>query len=198
MFTRRAFLGAAGATPLLPHRDLLSFRPWQDRLIAAARAQIGVTQIYDPAYVGLDYPLGDVPVIRGVCSDVVIRAYRTAFEIDLQTEVHTDMAAHFSSYPKIWGLSRTDRNIDHRRVPNLETFLDRANMERDDHANIVSVGDLVSMRLGGRLPHIAIISSAPSRLADATIIHNIGAGTQEEAYSIGATAIRVFRYQPAT
>ncbi len=196
MFTRRAFLGAAGATPLLPPRDILSFRPWQDKLITAARGQIGVTKIYDPAYEGLDYPLGDVPIIRGVCSDVVIRAYRNAFEFDLQKEVHDDMAAAFTAYPKIWGLTRTDTNIDHRRVPNLETFLKRARAEITPHDNMVTAGDLVSMRLGGRLPHISIVSSPTSTLNDATIIHNIGAGTQEERYTIGASHIRVFRFQP--
>ncbi len=198
MLTRRSFLGAAGVIPLLPPRDILSFQPWQDRLISAARKQLGVTRIYDPAYKRLDYPLGDVPLIRGVCSDVVIRAYRAAFELDLQKHVHEDMKAHFSAYPAIWGLTRTDKNIDHRRVPNLETYFKRSNAEITSHGDIVSAGDLVSMRLGGRLPHIAIVSSPTSMLDKATIIHNIGAGTREEPYTIEASHIRVFRFHPKT
>src|SRR5262245_9447633 len=86
-------------------------------LVAAARAQVGVTLIYDPSYRQIAYPMGDVSPERGVCSDVVIRAFRTA-GIDLQQEVHRDMARHFAAYPKTWGLSVPDSNIDHRRVPN--------------------------------------------------------------------------------
>ena len=95
-------------------------------LIAAARGQIGVTRAYDPGYSRIAYPGGDVPRERGVCTDVVIRAYRDAFGIDLQRAVHEDMAAHFAAYPRHWGLQRPDRNIDHRRVPNLERFWQRA------------------------------------------------------------------------
>src|SRR5690606_19643318 len=87
------------------------------RLIEAARARTRIGEIYDPAYVSIAYPGGDVPSDRGVCTDVVIRAYR-ALGIDLQVEVHEDMRANFARYPALWGLSRTDRNIDHRRVPN--------------------------------------------------------------------------------
>src|SRR4051794_40789025 len=94
------------------------------KLIAAARGQIGVTTGYDPAYVVLDYPAGDVPEERGVCTDVVIRAFRK-LGVDLQQLVHEDMAAHFSKYPQNWGLKRPDKNIDHRRVPNLMTFFTR-------------------------------------------------------------------------
>lgn len=196
MITRRGFLSAAGATPLLPGRSLLSYQPWQDKLINAARKQIGVTRIYDPAYERLDYPLGDVPRLRGVCSDVIIRAYRDAFDYDLQKEVHTDMAANFARYPKIWGLTRTDRNIDHRRVPNLEVFFKRSDAEITATLPKVSAGDLVTMRLGGRLPHICIVTSKSSPLDQSTIIHNIGAGTQEEAFNISATHIRIFRFHP--
>jgi len=86
-------------------------------LAEAARAQVGVTITYDPAYVSLAYPGGDLAPERGVCSDVVIRAFRKAHRLDLQQLVHEDMSAHFGTYPKLWGLSKTDRNIDHRRVP---------------------------------------------------------------------------------
>ena len=94
-------------------------------IVVAARSQIGRTVIYDPAYVGLAYPGGDVPIERGVCTDVVIRALRDALKMDLQKLVHEDMSAAFSKYPKIWGLRKPDRNIDHRRVPNLMKYFER-------------------------------------------------------------------------
>ena len=95
------------------------------RLIAAARRQIGVTLAYDPAYSRLAFPGGDVDRAKGVCTDVVIRAYRDALGLDLQLELHRDIAAAFARYPRRWGLRGPDRNIDHRRVPNLETFWTR-------------------------------------------------------------------------
>ena len=93
-------------------------------LVAAARAQVGATLHYDPSYRQIAYPMGDVPMERGVCSDVVIRAFR-AVGVDLQQELHRDMKRHFATYPKNWGLARPDRNIDHRRVPNLATWFKR-------------------------------------------------------------------------
>ncbi len=93
-----------------------------EKLIAAARKQIGVTVRYDPAYASLTYPKGDIPRERGVCTDVLIRALRDALDKDLQELVHLDMKANFAKYPKIWGLKSTDKNIDHRRVPNLMTY----------------------------------------------------------------------------
>jgi uncharacterized protein YijF (DUF1287 family) len=95
-----------------------------DQLIAAALAQVGVTLYYDPAYTSIPYPNGDVPIERGVCTDVIVRAYRK-IGIDLQVEVHNDMKANFRLYPKLWGLSHPDPNIDHRRVPNLAAFFSR-------------------------------------------------------------------------
>ena len=94
-------------------------------LVAAARAQIGATVHYDSSYQRIAYPNGDVPMDRGVCTDVVIRALRTAFDLDLQQHVHEDMKAHFRIYPHLWGLSRPDKNIDHRRVPNLQKYFSR-------------------------------------------------------------------------
>src|SRR5579872_5305771 len=94
------------------------------RLVAAAYTQVGVTVRYDPAYRVLAFPGGDVPLDRGVCTDVVIRAYR-GIGIDLQNLVNHDMRAHFKSYPQLWGASTPDPNIDHRRVPNLATFFAR-------------------------------------------------------------------------
>jgi uncharacterized protein len=153
------------------------------KLIAAARAQVGRTVVYDPAYVQLDYPNGDVPEERGVCTDVVIRAYRAGLGIDLQQGVHEDMKTSFSAYPKTWGLKKPDTNIDHRRVPNLQTYFKRrkAAVEVSHMASAYAPGDLVTMMLPGHLPHIGIVSDTMT--ADRTrplIIHNIGAGTQEE------------------
>ncbi|MGH8050107.1 MAG: DUF1287 domain-containing protein [Methylococcales bacterium] len=152
------------------------------KVVAAARSQIGVTTTYDPAYSRLSYPMGDVPLERGVCSDVVIRAYRKA-GIDFQQLVHKDMQANFSLYPKIWKLKKTDSNIDHRRVPNLEVFFKR----KDKALNLPQVsdsykpGDIVSWRLDNGLAHIGIVSDKKS-LFDSRplVIHNIGQGTQEE------------------
>jgi uncharacterized protein len=153
------------------------------KLVEAAKSQIGVTTLYDPAYVKLAYPNGDVPLDRGVCTDVVIRAYRQGLGIDLQQLVHNDMAKNFASYPKTWGLSKTDRNIDHRRVPNLQRFFKRQNAKlvmSDDYSKF-SAGDLVTMLLPGNLPHIAIVSGTSNDSGSKPmLIHNIGGGTQLE------------------
>jgi len=166
------------------------------QLIDAARGQIGVTLGYDGSYRRLDYPGGDVPIETGVCTDVVVRALR-ALDFDLQVAVHEDMRAHFARYPQNWGLRRPDRNIDHRRVPNLETWLRRqgAALGASDDPADYQPGDIVSWRLPGGLPHIGIVSD---RRVDGRplILHNIGAGTREEdilfAYPIEAR----FRWLP--
>ena len=108
---------------------LVTFADTGAKIVAAARKQIGVTVTYDPAYVSLKYPDGDVPRDRGVCTDVLVRAMRDGLSVDLQKNVHEDMRKQFSAYPKIWGLSRTDRSIDHRRVPNLRAYLKRKGTE---------------------------------------------------------------------
>lgn len=167
---------------------------WPVRLVAAARAQIGRTVVYDPAYVRLAYPGGDVPADRGVCTDVIIRAYRSAFGLDLQALVHEDMSRAFSAYPKAWGLTRTDRNIDHRRVPNLETFLTRRGASLP-LAGGWRAGDLVTQRLGGSLPHISIIAADTPAGATPPVIHNIGAGTRAEPLAPAGVVGR-FRFAP--
>jgi uncharacterized protein len=157
--------------------------PWAEMLIAAAESQIGITLVYDPAYVGLSFPGGDIPRERGVCTDVVIRAYREAFSYDLQAEVNKDMRAYFNAYPKIWGLKRTDRNIDHRRVPNLQTFFKRqgAALPISDHPGDYLPGDIVSQMLPGNLPHMAIVTHRLSPDGKRPmLVHNIGAGTRLE------------------
>jgi uncharacterized protein YijF (DUF1287 family) len=151
--------------------------------VAAARSQIGQTVRYDPAYVGLEYPGGDVPMDRGVCTDVVIRALRTGHEFDLQQAVHEDMRRNFSAYPKNWGLTRTDRNIDHRRVPNLRRFFERRGWSvpvTDDPADY-QPGDLVTCSVPPGLPHIMVVSDRKTRDGVPLVLHNIGAGTREEA-----------------
>lgn len=151
-------------------------------LAAAARAQIGITTFYDPAYVSLPYPGGDVPMERGVCCDVVIRAMRK-HGVDLQKLVHEDMKANFTAYPKNWGLRATDKNIDHRRVPNLMQFLSRKGKSLPISADDADYrpGDLVTWMLPGNLPHIGIIADEKAPGTDRhLVIHNIGRGAQCE------------------
>lgn len=152
-----------------------------ERLVLAAREQVGVTLGYDPAYRRLAYPGGDVPLQTGVCTDVVIRALRSQ-GLDLQEAVHRDMRANFAVYPKNWGLSRPDPNIDHRRVPNLMTWFRRQGwalpLTRD--AAAYRAGDIVAWDLGGGLTHIGILSDRRSAEGVPLVLHNIGRGTREE------------------
>lgn len=161
-----------------------------EKLAAAARTQIGITLIYDPGYTRIDYPGGDIDRLYGVCADVIVRAYRDALSLDLQELLHRDMTKNFAKYPPTWGLDKPDRNIDHRRVLNLETFLKRRDGQvwrsgggvTDGAAfpEPLMTGDLVTWRLNGRLPHIAFIGDT----GDApTIVHNIGWGAREEPLS---------------
>ena len=167
---------AQGIAPGLPQRDLLDATPEAQALIRAAEGQVGITTTYDPAYVALAFPGGDVPADRGVCTDVVIRALRVAYGIDLQAAVNRDMKADFAAYPKNWGLKTTDRNIDHRRVPNLQTFLTRMGAEVTGG---FEPGDIVTTMLPGNLPHILIVTDRMGTNAP-MIVHNIGAGTRVE------------------
>ena len=143
---------------------------------------------YDPAYVDLKYPGGDVPTDRGVCTDVVIRAFR-ATGVDLQQLVHEDMKAHFAAYPHQWGLSRTDTNIDHRRVPNLMTFFARRHQSLPVPASAADYqpGDVVTWMLPGNLPHIGLVvnETAPGDPTRHLVVHNIGAGAQMEDVLFG-------------
>ena len=134
--------------------------------------------VYDPKYYVIKYPNGDVSADRGVCTDVVIRAYRK-LGIDLQKEVHEDMKGNFSSYPKNWGLKTTDKNIDHRRVPNLMKFFERHNakLSISDHADDYKPGDVVCWNLGGAITHIGIVVDKKSNDSKRNlIVHNIGGG----------------------
>lgn len=177
MFDRRALLLTAPAL-LLPATAWAQTGDWGERLVAAARRQVGRTTRYDPAYVRMAYPGGDVPIERGVCSDVVIRAYRDAFGLDLQERVHRDMADNFAAYPRTWGLRGPDSNIDHRRVPNLEVFLRRKGARLPLLAPW-QAGDLITQRLlPGNLPHIVIATGERTAQGEAIIIENIGGGTK--------------------
>jgi uncharacterized protein len=134
--------------------------------------------IYDPHYFVIDYPNGDVPSDRGVCTDVVIRAYRQV-GIDLQKEVHEDMAANFSRYPRKWGLSKPDKNIDHRRVPNLMVFFSRKGQSMSITQNTADYipGDILCWNLGGGITHIGLVVDKKSKDAKRyLIVHNIGSG----------------------
>lgn len=152
-------------------------------LVTAARAQVGVTVQYDPAYVELAYPNGDVPSERGVCCDVIIRALRQGQKKDLQQLVHEDMKQNFSNYPKLWSLSRPDKNIDHRRVPNLQAYFKRKGMALPVSKTSADYqpGDIVTCTVPPNLPHIMIVSDQKTTEGESLIIHNIGAGAQEEA-----------------
>ena len=134
--------------------------------------------IYDPSYFSLDYPNGDVPANKGVCTDVVIRAYRKV-DIDLQQLVHHDMNENFEIYPKIWGLSKPDKNIDHRRVPNLMVYFSRFGKELaiSKNPNDYKPGEIVCWNLGGGITHIGIIVNKKSTDNKRyLLVHNIGAG----------------------
>lgn len=165
------------------------------QLVQAARSQVGVTLGYDPVYRRLDYPGGDVPLATGVCTDVLIRALRQQ-GLDLQKSVHEDMRAHFSAYPRNWGLQRPDRNIDHRRVPNLMTWFRRQGMalEVSDKSADYQAGDIVTWDLGRGLTHIGIVSDRTSPAGVPLVLHNIGRGTQEEDILFGFAITGHYRF----
>jgi hypothetical protein len=185
MVDRRSLLLGIGASIALPGctaaRPNVPATSRAGRLIAAARRQIGVTTRYDNSYTRLPYPNGDVPRGKGVCTDVVIRAYRDAFGIDLQALVHADMEAAFAVYPHKWGLSRPDSNIDHRRVPNLRTWLNRrgASLPIPRDGSGWRPGDIFTSLVGGTGTHIGLVSDRMGANGP-LIIHNIGAGAREE------------------
>ena len=171
-------------------------------LVAAALDRTRHTVRYDGSYHAIAYPGGDVPAGIGVCTDVVVRAYRV-LGTDLQQLVHEDMSAHFAAYPsrRIWGLTAPDPNIDHRRVPNLQTYFSR-------HGQVLPVttdaadyapGDLVTWMLPGNLPHIGIVTDrrAP-RSGRPLIVHNIGAGPQLEEMLFDYPITGHYRFVPRT
>lgn len=193
MISRRIFIGGAtaslalpGGIAAMPSRGLAEtpvVEPWADKLVKAAESQIGVTLTYDAAYRKIAYPGGDVPREIGVCTDVIVRAYRDGLGIDLQQLVHEDMKKAFAAYPKLWGLTSTDRNIDHRRVPNLRTFFQRrgAAVAITTSGTDYRPGDIVSQILPDGRPHIGLVSGQTNAAGNAPLlIHNIGRGTRAE------------------
>lgn len=151
-----------------------------ETLEKAALSRLSVQVIYDGSYLQIPYPNGDVPSHLGVCTDVIIRSYRK-IGIDLQKRVHEDLRQHFSSYPskRIWGLSHPDRNIDHRRVPNLQAFFSRhgSKLRISENGADYKAGELVTWMLPGNLPHIGIVTSIKSSdNLRPMIVHNIGRG----------------------
>jgi len=151
------------------------------QLVHAALDRTHQVVRYDPAYVRLDYPGGDVPADTGVCTDEVIRSYRK-LGFDLQKLVHEDMKRHFAAYPKHWGLAAPDKNIDHRRVPNLQMFFKRqgASLPVTQNGSDYLPGDLITCTVAGKLPHIALVVPAPDGGTTPWIVHNIGQGPQCE------------------
>jgi hypothetical protein len=169
-----------------------------DRLAEAAVERTSQEVRYDPTYFVIPYPNGDVPAEVGVCTDEVIRSYRK-LGVDLQREVHEDIAKNFSAYPKKWGLKKPDTNIDHRRVPNLMVFFERkgASLPVTQKARDYRPGDVVSWDLGGGLTHIGLVVNVfseadPERLL---IVHNIGAGPKMEDVLFNWTITGHYRYE---
>ena len=188
-----ALLLLVGAMPAQAQDDAVAA---EALVVTAALEQLDQTVYYDPSYQRLAYPGGDVPVDRGVCTDVIIRAFRRV-AVDLQVLVHDDMQRAFSAYPQQWGLTRPDPNIDHRRVPNLMTFFERKNkalpLSRDPSS--YQPGDVVAWRLpGGRL-HVGLVSNvrvpATRRYK---LVHNIGAGAKLEDILFAYEIIGHYRY----
>lgn len=174
-----------------------SFAAPGDALVSAAKRQIGVTVQYDPRYEKLSYPGGDVPIERGVCTDVVVRAYRV-LGIDLQKLVHEDMSAAWRAYPNPWKLKGTDKNIDHRRVPNLATFFGRhgSTLPASSKGSDYKPGDIVTWMVPPRLPHIGIVAGEKSATGVPLVIHNIGSGTRMEDVLFGFPITGHYRFDP--
>nr|WP_314263131.1 DUF1287 domain-containing protein [uncultured Moellerella sp.] len=151
--------------------------------LSEAAKQLNSRVIYDSAYEKIPYPNGDVAPNKGVCTDVVIRSYRQ-LGIDLQQLVHEDMKANFTAYPskKLWGLTRTDTNIDHRRVPNLAQFFSRKGQTKKITPNAADyiAGDLVTWQLDNGRPHIGIVIDKKSAQGVPLVVHNIGYGQISE------------------
>lgn len=173
---------------------------FEKNIVEAAIERTKQDVTYDGSYISIPYPNGDVPRNIGVCTDVIIRSYR-ALGTDLQRLVHEDMSQHFGAYPskRIWGLGGPDKNIDHRRVPNLQVFFSRHGkvLPRTGNAKDYSPGDIVTWMLPGSLPHIGIVTD---RLSEATgnplIVHNIGAGPSLDDMLFSYEITGHYRYEP--
>lgn len=172
---------------------------FESKLVAAAHARTKESIRYDGSYISIPYPNGDVPADTGVCTDVIIRSYRK-LGIDLQKKVHEDILNNFDQYPskQIWGLNNPDKNIDHRRVPNLRAFFSRhgESLEISDLAQNYQPGDLVTWKLGGKLPHIGIVSDQKTQDGRPMIVHNVGSGPKLEDVLFAYPVTGHYRYKP--
>jgi hypothetical protein len=173
-------------------------KSFEEKLSDSAKQRTQHVVIYNGAYRKIPYPNGDVPKIYGVCTDVIIRSYRK-LGIDLQQNVHQDMLSSFQSYPKFWGLKKPDANIDHRRVPNLQTFFSRNgdSLGVSNNPSDYKTGDIVTWMLSGNLPHIGIV--VDSRSSDGQrpmIVHNIGWGPKMDDMLFDYPITGHYRYQP--
>jgi uncharacterized protein YijF (DUF1287 family) len=166
------------------------------KVLRGAFEQVGVTTRYDAAYSSIPFPGGDVPIERGVCTDVIVRAYRKA-GFDLQQLVNRDMSRSFASYPQLWGLSKPDPNIDHRRVPNLAAFFRRHGqiLVVSSHSADYRAGDIVTWRLPSGVPHIGLISDRVEA-GRPLVVHNIGAGVRVEDMLFSYPITGHYRYEP--
>jgi hypothetical protein len=176
-------------------KDIIA-NPYGIKLAKAAESLTEDVVDYDPTYYVIKYPGGDVPAGKGVCTDVVIRAYRK-LGIDLQKNVHEDMKARFSEYPSRWGLKKPDSNIDHRRVPNLMEYfrVHGKTLDKTKNAEHYLPGDIVCWDLGGGVTHIGIVSSQKAGLSDRyLVVHNIGAGQVLEDCLFNFTIIGHYRF----
>jgi uncharacterized protein len=188
-----ASLGVAVSAGAQPSHASGSFTK---RLIGAAVAQTTSRVTYDGSYRRIAYPGGDVPAHIGVCTDLVVRAYR-AVGVDLQVRVHEDMTAAFAAYPRAWGLSRPDSNIDHRRVPNLQTYFRRRGAARgvSTNASDYAAGDLVTWMLPGNVPHIGLVTDQRSADGQRPLMaHNIGRGPEIEDMLFAFPVTGHYRY----
>ena len=188
--------GLAEQTETKPNSILIENpTDFYQKLSNAAISIIDPEVVYRPAYIGIKYPNGDVPAKTGVCTDVVIRAYRK-LGIDLQKEVHEDMKANFSLYPKTWGLKTTDKNIDHRRVPNLEVFFARKGktLPITQNPKDYQTGDLVTWMISDKLPHICIVTHINSKNGNPMLVHNVGNGQVLEDCLFSWKIVGHFRY----
>jgi uncharacterized protein len=166
--------------------------------LAASALELTLQKVqYDPAYFKINYPNGDIPADKGVCTDVVIRAFR-AVNIDLQKEVHEDMKANFALYPRNWGLKKPDTNIDHRRVPNLSTFFTRKGfaIRVTQNPGDYIPGDIVTWDLGRGVTHIGIVVNQKSEDGNRyLIVHNIGYGQEVADFLFRFRVTGHFRYR---
>jgi uncharacterized protein YijF (DUF1287 family) len=168
------------------------------KLVDAAVELTKQKVVYDPTYFRIPYPNGDVPAGKGVCTDVIIRAYRNSLQLDLQKEVHQDMRANFKLYPKNWGQKATDRNIDHRRVYNLMAFFKRKGDVKPTTKKVEDYqpGDIVCWILPGNLSHIGMMVNRKSLDGKRyLIVHNIGAGQVMEDCLFSWKIIGHYRYK---